>query len=327
MRTNARNTAAHRLCVLMWLIAIALPAHVGAETLRELRDRLLGPKRSQQAATQPTEASIPSTVEGRLYANMNAAGRQYPVNLSEVESVPTPIRGLFQVRERASKSLIAYTNERGTLQADSLGVQAIEQGVGLRQFTAQELEGLRREVVANLDPAWTIPITHGDGGGRKILLISAVDCSACRRFEQALAKHSNSVDTTFIVFPSSLSRIETSEGRQGWDVAVRLLCAVDSTAAWKAYWNAHQVPRSLACNQSADTLEDGSKSLWNILRGAGVQPTGYPSLVDEAGRKLPLVGPSWTAASIQEIFGPMPSGTNRVDTEKRWLPLSAPISN
>ena len=78
-------------------------------------------------------------------------------------------------------------------------------GGDFRAMTPGEVTGLRQEVMNGIEYAKLIKVAYGDGGNRKMLLFSAVDCGFCQRFEQEFAKYGNKVNTTFYVVPSAFA--------------------------------------------------------------------------------------------------------------------------
>ncbi len=94
---------------------------------------------------------------------------------------------------------------------------------------------LQQEVIAAIDYDKLIKVSYGDGGGRKMVLFSAVDCGFCQRFEQDLMKKGSGVNTTFYVVPMSLQAF-SGAGVAKWQTVSRIWCADNSSAAWRKYW-------------------------------------------------------------------------------------------
>lgn len=308
-----------------WLGALLVAATLAtatasAETVN-LKD-LFGRKKAlkaQQGQQVEQQRAAPATVAGRLFANMAEAGRSFNLDESQVEAAPLPIRGMFVLRARHDGSFVTYTNERGTLYGDSQSFQFHEPGRGSRSLTSSETAELRREMMASLDPSWFIPVSYGDGGGRQILLTSAVDCPACRSFETKLAASANEVDTTFLVFPASLIGPDSAEGMHNWETASRLLCSADSAKAWKTYWKTRATPAaSPSCAKTPAVLHAGRIGLWDVMRAVGIRLTGYPAFVDEAGQDVRAWRTAMNPTQLQKGFGP--AARPSVGTASlRWL--------
>jgi hypothetical protein len=234
---------------------------------------------------------------------------------------PTLVRGVYAISNQQGR-FVGFTNEAGTLFGDSRGFSILStNGAQPRPLTLDEIADLRPEVVAAIDYDKLPKVVHGDGGGRHLLLFSAVDCPACKGFEDTLRKFDDSVNTTFYVVPSSLQEIAKG-GLQPWQAVSRIWCAEDSGAAWQAFWASRSIPQPRQC-RFADprTAELVRQQLRDILQAIGIRIVGTPQIVREDGtivRNKSDVDVTYT----NSVFGPagMPQANAR---PARWLLASA----
>jgi hypothetical protein len=260
------------------------------------------------------------SVTARLFANMAASQLTFGLHVQEVGAQPTPVAGLYEVTERRNGQLVAYTNEAGTLYGDSRGFRAL-QATGDRPLTAEEGAALRREILAKLDPSFLIRVTYGNGGGRQILLRSAVDCRGCQMLETQLASNATELSTTFLVLPSSLAPIDAPDGPARWEQAAQLLCAVDSGQAWKTYWKSQIVPTGADCKHGGKALATAARQIDDLLLATGERVSAVPKLYAENGTSVPAIQQDKHAQHIDTFYGPRGRPAESNATQPLWLSI------
>lgn len=271
----------------------------------------------------PAHADGQSAVRS-FFGNLKRLGMTIGFTENDVKVEPTLIRGMYAMFKR-NGDFAGYLNEAGTLVGDfrRLRVMPAKAGEDFRAMTPDEVTELRQEVMNGIEYDKLIKVGYGDGGGRKVLLFSAVDCGFCQRFEQEFAKYGNKVDTTFYVLPSGLKKYAQG-GAAEWQTASRLWCADDNASAWKAYWSTLKAPvrSSKTCAFEPKTADAQSTYFTEILRVVGVPVHGTPTMVREDGTVLENK-PNMDAAYMNQAFGP--AGVAQVPANpRRWLVAGAP---
>jgi hypothetical protein len=285
-----------RLVVSALLVAVAPPAQANG-----LFNKLLG--KPPSGATVDARPVLGADSAGaRLFARMAESQLSFGLDAQQVETRPTPVAGMFEVVERSNGQLVAYTNDAGTLYGDSRGFRAL-QPTGDRPLTAEESAALRREMLARLDPSFLIRVAYGDGGGRQILLRSAIDCSGCRMMEGMLAAHAAELNTTFVVLPSSLAPIDAPDGPARWNQAAKILCAGDGLA-WKTYWHDRSTPDPTGCTHDGEALATAARQFDDLTMATAERAGGVPRLYDETGGSVPAIQQEKHAQHLDMFYGP-----------------------
>jgi len=305
-----------RLVMLALLVAVAPSAPANG-----LFNKLLGKQPSEIAEDGRPVAGADSPA-GRLFARMAQSQLTFGLDVQHVEARATPVAGVYEVVKRSNGQLVAYTNEVGTLYGDSRGFRAL-QPTGDRPLTPEESASLRREMLAQLDPSYLIRVTYGDGGGRAILLRSAIDCSGCRMLESMLAGHATALNTTFLVLPSSLAPIDAPDGPARWDQAARFLCAADAGQAWKTYWHDQSTPPPHAgCAHDGKALATAARQMSDLMMATGERVSAVPKLYAEDGASVPVIQQQKHAQHLDTFYGP-PGKPSAADAASKWLTPSS----
>jgi len=232
----------------------------------------------------------PAQADGRsathnLLANMARANRSLGITENNSRAVPTLVRGMYILND-SKGDFVGIINEAGTIYGDAQGFQVFTtNGSPPRKMNSEELSDLRLEVMGAIEYDKLIKVTYGDGGGRKQVLFSAVDCSFCQRFEQEFSKNGRGVNTTFYVLPSSLQELKGA-GAAKWQTASRLWCAENGAAAWKKYWSTLDAAPGRTCEFDPKSAEQSGLNLKRILAGVGARVHGTPSILREDGSIL-----------------------------------------
>jgi len=269
------------------------------------------------AAAAPAHADGQAAVHS-LFDNLRRAGLGIGLTEKDVRVEPTLIRGMYALFDR-SGGFAGYINEAGTLRGDYTGMKVMPTRAGetMRQMTPAEVIEWRGEVMNAIAYDKLIKVTYGDGGGRKLILLSAVDCGFCQRFEQEFAKYGHQVDTTFYVLPSGLKKIDAG-GMAQWQTVSKIWCAADNAAAWKTYWSTLKAPpQSRQCAFDPKTADAQRTYLTEILRVAGSPVRGTPSMVREDGTVINN-HPNMDAAYMKQAFGRDSVAQVPADAQ-RWL--------
>ena len=274
------------------------------------------------AAAAPAHADGQAAVHN-LFGNLQRAGLGIGLTEKDVRVEPTLIRGMYAMFDR-SGGFAGYINEAGTLRGDYTGMKVMPARAGetMRQMTPAEVIEWRGEVMNAIAYDKLIKVTYGDGGGRKLILLSAVDCGFCQRFEQEFAKYGNKVNTTFYVLPSGLKKIDAG-GMAQWQTVSKIWCADDNAAAWKTYWSTLKAPaQSRQCAFDPKTADAQRTYLTEILRVAGAPVRGTPSMVREDGTVINN-HLNMDAAYMNQAFGRDSVAQVPADAQ-RWLVAGAP---
>ena len=235
-----------------------------------------------------------------MFANNDRAGASFGISPADIVGEPTLVRGMYAVYTRRGQ-FVSFTNESGTLTGDRRGMKVISSSGLPRPMTADELAGYRAEVMANIDYDRLIKVGYGNGGGRKLLMFSALDCGFCKRMEDGLAKNSKKLDTTFYVMPGTL-RGANEGGLPLLQSISQIWCSPNSGAAWQSYWAQRPLPAARQCGITPKSIERDEAALKDLLFSAGVSIKGYPTVVDETGEYVSHQN-YLDAASVNAVFG------------------------
>ncbi|WP_157778743.1 hypothetical protein [Massilia violaceinigra] len=264
-----------------------------------------------------------NTAKTNFFANMDRAGVTFPgVNASTAKMVPAQVKGLYGIYSPKG-NLISVTNEAGTLTGKAGGFSSVGLEPGKpRPMSPQQVAGLRAEIMANIDYDKLIKTSYGNGGGRKILMFSALDCPGCNQLEKALHKAAPTLNTTFYIVPGSLR--DSSSGGIPWlEKVARIRCDDNAGQAWQTYWTKRTLPAARACALTPERVELDNYLMSHIMDGIKVMKPAYPMLVSEDGKWLPLPR-GMTSASISAVFGPE-SKPAAVQAPAQWL-AAAPVA-
>lgn len=251
----------------------------------------------------PAQADGPSAVAA-YFASLDKAGiRIEGVAPATTVATPTLVKGIYRFNAGSpTGAFVGYVNEAGTLIGDAHGFSLIIPHNAPRPLSDYETDQLRAEVVRNIDVDQLVAVRYGDGGGRRLVMFSAVDCPYCAKFEAGMAKLAKQANTTFYVVPSALR--PTSFGGAAvasWQTAGRIWCAPDRGAAWLAYWAKRTVPAGDDCGGAA-MVERRADELSEILEAVGIKPKGTPAVLQENG-KVFIPRAVLDAAYVRETFG------------------------
>lgn len=252
--------------------------------------------------------TLPARADGQqathaLFANLARSHANVGVSERNVRVAPSLVRGLYVLLDNQG-NLVGYTNDAGTLYGDSRGFNYLSPTGGAPQpLSVSEINALRAEIMADIDYDKLIKVSYGNGGGRRLLMFSDVDCPSCKGLEDFLRTHVNSLNTTFYIVPGSLGSLRQGDER-GWEYARRIWCSDNNSEAWQTYWIRGVTPTTyVTCRfDSARTAETAVMQLRGILMAVGVRITGTPQIVREDGMVQHI--PSRTVAYVENTFGP-----------------------
>ncbi len=271
--------------------------------------------------SQSVLADSPTAIHN-FYTNLARARTSLAATEINTVAIPTLVRGMYKLTSKQGQ-FISYTNEAGTLFGDAQGFKVISaSGIPLRQLNLDEVAGLRAEVLSGLDYDKLIKVQHGDGGGRRIILFSAVDCPFCKKFEDAMREIDNNVNTTFYVVPSSLRSLSRGGELPKWQAVSNIWCAEDNGAAWLAFWGNRRIAAPRQCEFADPRNADASvQNLYAIFQAAGMNIVGTPNLVREDG-VINRLNAGFDVAWAKATLGPagMPPA---VPQSNRWLGANA----
>lgn len=258
----------------------------------------------------------------RMYENMARSNKRFATPQNQVRAEPTLIRGLYRLVNRQGEDM-GFVNTAGTLYGSTSGFTHIPpKGGGTRQLSGAALEDLRQEMLMQLDAEQLIRVPYGDGGGRRVLLISALDCPVCKRLENTLAQVQGQLNTTFVVLPSALRPVSHPSGAKVWAQVSSLWCAPDQAQAWHAFWREGSLPPA-SSDGSACAFSSPQKAMqayldvFTALQCAGLEIKSVPSMVLENGSLLRYQRDHSNADWLR-LLGP--EGTPRHPTPTpRWL--------
>jgi len=255
-------------------------------------------------------AAVPVGADGTsaaaaFFGNLEKAGiRLDDVSPASTVATPTLVKHIYRLNTgTAAGAFIGYINEAGTLTGDAQGFRLIVPNAQPRALSYDETAQLRAEIVRNIDVDQLIPVRYGDGGGRRLVMFSAVDCPYCAKFEASMAKLASQANSTLYVVPSALR--PTSYGGQAtanWQIVAKLWCAQDPTGAWLAFWARRAVPAGNDCGGPV-AVEQRENELGEILDAVGVKRHGTPAVLSENGSVFTPKAPL-DAAYVRDTLGP-----------------------
>lgn len=250
-------------------------------------------------ASSPTWADGSSSAHN-LFANLARANKSVGLNDSTAVVSSTWVRGMYAISNQQG-AFVGYVNEAGTLLGDSRGFNVVStSGAPPRPMTLDEVAELRAEVMNGIDYEKLVKVPYGDGGRRKIILFTSIDCPVCKNLEEAFQKHKNGMNTTFYVVPSSLQKISNG-GLQAWQAVSRIWCAEDNGAAWTAFWASRALPQPRQCQFSEPrTAETAFGALTDILKSVNIKRNGVPAFIREDGVLL-----SKGSSEFEALFHPV----------------------
>lgn len=253
----------------------------------------------------------------------NLARSQARLNVTEATAVATPtlVRGIYRMSSQQG-IFVGYINESGTLFGDYRGLNVVPtNGARLRALSASESAEVRAEVVAAIEYEKLPKLVYGDGGNRRLLIFSAVDCPSCKMFEDSMRRYGGSLNSTFYVVPASLQPIAQGGGK-AWQTVSRIWCATDAGVAWKSFWANRSVPQARQCQFAEPSdAEAADQQLKEILRSVGIQIDGTPQIVREDGSFIADV-PNLSPAYVAATFGPT-GAPRQKNGSVRWLSAGA----
>ncbi len=271
-------------------------------------------------ALAATLVSLDVHADGRsaatsVHANIMASRTNIGFETGNLIPGPTMIRGMYSLTSPAGE-VMGFTNESGTLFGSYKSFYVISpSGAPLRKMRPNEQSELVHEIMNSIDYDKLVRITSGNGGGRRLVLFSAIDCPACTGFEAILAKAMRETETTVYVAPSALQLIEQG-GQASWEKVARLWCAENNGRAWQTYWQSRAVPAARPCSITAQSAQAMSKGLSSILSGAGVDMKGVPALLREDGTTFD--NPQQYSAGYAFVLGRQ-GNSSPVQRPGKWL--------
>ncbi|WP_332855590.1 thioredoxin fold domain-containing protein [Duganella sp. S19_KUP01_CR8] len=271
----------------------------------------------------------PAQADGRsathnLLANMARANRSLGITENNSRAIPTLVRGMYVLNDNKG-AFVGLINEAGTIYGDVNGFQVLSTtSTPPRKMTKEEMNDLQQEVIAAIDYDKLIKVSYGDGGGRKMVLFSAVDCGFCQRFEQDLLKKGSGVNTTFYVVPMSLQDINA--GAAKWQTVSRIWCADNSTAAWKKYWNTLDAAPGRTCEFDPKNAEQSARHLEQVLAAVGSRVGGTPTILREDGTVLQNK-PDMDLPYMKKNFGSDGMPKLAAAKQPQWLVAAADNAN
>ena len=216
------------------------------------------------------------------YRTMAKVGIGLNIDQQNIQATPTLVRGVYRLTIKPSGQFLSYVNERGTITGDHKGWQVVANPP--RQMNSRETFYFRGEVMRHIDFDKLIKVEYGDGGGRKMVMFSAVDCPYCKKFEANVAKLASSMNTTFYVVPSALRPISYGAAPlQNWRIATNIWCAKDNASAWRSFWSSKNPPASQGCALDERTVENLGNQLDELLSSVGINKPGVPTILREDG--------------------------------------------
>lgn len=255
-----------------------------------------------------------------LFGNLARARASLSVNELNAMVSPTLVKGVYAIANQQGR-FVGFTNEAGTLFGDSRGFNTLANGAQPRPLALDEIADLRAEVVAAIDYDKLPKVSFGDGGGRRLVMFSAVDCPFCKGLEDNIRKHAAGLNSTIYVVPSSLQKIAQG-GLQQWQAVSRIWCADDAGAAWQSYWTSRNLPQARQCRFADPRVaETADQQLKDILQAVGVRIVGTPQTIREDGAVIankPNMDTSYVVNTFGSAGAPQPSGK-----PARWLTASA----
>ena len=268
----------------------------------------------------PAWADASADATHRLFAHLAQARLQLPISEAQAHASATLVNQLYALSDAQGRSF-GYFNDTGTLLLDARGAQVLGPN-GLRALTPDETSALRLEMMERIRYEALIKLVYGQGGGRRVLMFSALDCPYCRRFEDTLGFVGDQLNTTFYVVPSALVGIE-GDGISTWQKVSRIWCAESPGNAWEGFWSEGSLPAvnaSRACEfAQPQSAVLANQQLREILKAVGSRIFAVPQFVREDGVVL-RSGGQMELRDLDALFGPkgLPAHPVHLSTES-WL--------
>lgn len=232
------------------------------------------------SSTQNARADGLSAVAS-LKQNMARAGIAPPFDINAVESAPSLVKGIYILQDKGTNNFRAFINEAGTIIGSGAGWQRVVAPLG--DLSTTEIADLRNELLRNVDTDRLIKIQYGDGGGRSMIMVSAVDCPTCLKFENTARKAAVSLNTTFYVFPLSLQGPDNAKGQLNWQTAANIWCSPNNATAWLQYWEKPAPITGERCGLSGKQAANSWTQFNGLLKSVGISVRGTPNIVREDG--------------------------------------------
>lgn len=234
------------------------------------------------------------------YRTMAKAGIGLNIDQKNMQATPTLVHGIYRLTIKPSGQFMSFLNEGGTITGDHKGWQIVANPP--RQMNSREISEFRGEVMRHIDFDRLIKVQYGDGGGRKLVMLSAVDCPFCKKFEDNAAKSSSSINATFYVLPSALRPISYGAIQQ-WRTATNIWCAKDNASAWRGFWaNKKSPPITQDCVFDEQTVENLGLQFGELLSSVGINMPGVPSILREDGTVF-TPQPDFDKNYARSVFG------------------------
>lgn len=258
---------------------------------------------ASMAYSQVVLADGPSTVAA-VYRNMANSGIEFQnARQQNTKATPTLVRGIYKLTVQPFGNFLGYTNEGGTIISDPKGWDVL--GGPLRKMNSDELAELRGEIIRNIDLDKLIKIEYGNGGGRNMVMFSAIDCPFCKKFEVSAAKFAPRMNATFYVVPSSLRSVgDGVAGQQSWRAVTNIWCAKDNAYAWHTYWLGKNPTSAQNCAFDERRAEEMGDQLNSLLSSVGINRRGVPAIMREDGTVF-TPKPDFDKSYAESIFGPL----------------------
>ena len=216
-----------------------------------------------------------------LKTNLARARVGIPFNMNNVEASTTLVRGIYVLQDKGTSMFRLFTNEAGSITGTAAGWQRVSQP---NQLSSEEKSEIRSELIKNIDTDKLIKIKFGEGGGRRMVLLSAIDCPGCFAFEKNLRNLAPILNTTFFVVPSSLQDESSQKGRQNWQTVANIWCDHDNASAWLSYWLKPAPITGQHCDlNSHDAVNLSAYFFLGLLPSVGIKPIGTPAILREDG--------------------------------------------
>jgi hypothetical protein len=194
------------------------------------------------------------------------------------------VHGVYRLEDRESGAFLALITERGDLRGDSGGWSRVAKE-GIAPLPDTEMAQLRAEVMRSV--AWDrlIRIAYGDGGSRRLILFSAIDCPYCAKMEASLAQMAGGLNTTFYVLPTALAPMDVGgRGERNWGQAASLWCATDPASAWKQFWVTRSAASIDGCSLDAAGVQRTARDFATVMASVGAKLRGTPEFIREDGK-------------------------------------------
>jgi hypothetical protein len=258
---------------------------------------------------------ICSGLPGGAVADAQSAAQAYYRNLErshfdtsrQATTLARPVilvEGVYRLEDRASGTFLALITERGDIRGDSSGWSRVTDQ-GIAPLSEQEMAQLRAEVMRSVARERLIKIQYGSGGGRELILVSAVDCPYCAKMETTLAQMSASLQTTFYVLPTALAPLDDAgPGATAWATAAALWCAPKNAFAWQRYWHDRSAPVAQGCNLDGRGVQRAAKDFVTVMASIGTKIRGTPGLIREDAKAFG-VPEGFDLEYASAAFGPL----------------------